>query len=335
MSPDQPIMTNMDLDNGNPDSVPQQESLRYTVVIPVYNEKDNLPELARRLSEVLAHLSERYEVIFVNDGSSDDSKAILEKFAIQDPRLKVIDLSRNFGHQMALYAGMRRASGDAVILMDGDLQDPPEVIPQLVERWRQGSLVVYAVRRKRKEGLLKRAAYAVYYRLLRGIAYVDLPLDSGDFCLMDRRIVSLLCSMPERNKFLRGLRSWVGFQQIGVVYERDARYAGKTKYTLRKLVKLALDGLISYSYLPLRLAVWFGSIISLCSFALAVFYFAQRFFVDQHIPQGFTTLAVLMLFLGGIQLLSLGLIGEYIGRIYDEVKRRPEYVEREVIGFKS
>ena len=326
---------NMDLDNGNVGPVSGQGSVRYTVVIPIHNEKENLPELERRLSEVLKKLDEPYEVIFVNDGSSDDSKEILERFAERDSRVKVIDLSRNFGHQMALYAGMRRAAGEAVILMDGDLQDPPELIPQLVERWSQGSFVVYAIRQKRKEGFWKRAAYVMYYRLLRVIAYVDLPLDAGDFCLMDRRIVSLLCNMPERNKFLRGLRSWVGFQQSGVVYERDARYAGKTKYTLRKLIKLALDGLISYSYFPLRLSVWLGSIISLCSFALGVFYFFQSFLAHEYIPQGFTTLAVLMLFLGGIQLLSLGLIGEYIGRIYDEVKRRPEYVERELIGFKS
>jgi len=313
--------------------VPGEVSCTYSVVVPIYNERETLPELERRLSQTLGGLGGVYEIIFVNDGSSDGSLDMLKGFSQKDPRLKVIGLSRNFGHQAALYAGMRRAQGEAVILMDGDLQDPPEVLPELVRRWHEGANVVYAVRRKRKENVFKRFIYAAYYRLLRSVAYVDIPLDSGDFCLMERQVVSVLCAMPERNKFLRGLRSWVGFKQASVEYERDVRYAGKTKYTLRKLVKLALDGVTAYSYAPLRIAYVFGFIVSAVSFVLGAVYFTQRILLDAYVPQGFTTLAILILFLGGVQLLSIGLLGEYIGRIYDEVKRRPEYLEREVIGF--
>lgn len=306
-----------------------------SVVIPIFNEEETLPELHRRLRDVLESLEISYEAILVDDGSQDGSSAILKKIAEEDPRFKAIRFSRNFGHQAALYAGLRRALGDAVILMDGDLQDPPEVIPQLIEEWRQGSDVVFAVRRNRKESLAKRLAYAWYYRFLSRLAYVPIPLDSGDFSLMSRRVADLLRNMPERNKFLRGLRSWVGFRQTAVEYDRDGRFAGSSKYTLAKLVRLALDGLIAYSYVPLKLSYLLGGIVALLSFALAFAYFLQRILSDQYIPQGFTTLAILVLFLGGIQLIALGLIGEYIGRIYDEVKRRPEYVEAEVIGFET
>lgn len=306
---------------------------RYSVVVPIYNEVQILPELVRRLCEVMKGLAEPYEVIFVNDGSHDGSLERLREFSSSDPHIRVIDLSRNFGHQAALYAGMRRASGEAVILMDGDLQDPPEILPQLIDRWRQRYEVVYAVRQKRKENIGKRFLYAAYYRILKALAYVSIPVDAGDFCLMDRRVVTILCTMPERNKFLRGLRSWVGFRQTSIAYERDARYAGKTKYSLSKLFKLALDGVIAYSYIPLRVSYVLGIAVSLVGFVLAAVYFTQRLFLAGQIPQGFTTIAILVLFLGGVQLLSLGLVGEYVGRIYDEVKRRPEYLEREIIGF--
>src|SRR2546422_4727416 len=217
--------------------------------------------------------------------------------------------------------------------MDGDLQDPPEVIPQMVERWREGHEVVYAVRRKRKEGLLKRVAYAACYRLLQRIAYLKIPLDSGDFSLLDHRVAAVLRGMPERNKFLRGLRTWAGFRQTSLPYEREARYAGQTKYSIAKLVRLALDGIVSYSYVPLRVSYAFGLLVSGSSFVLATIYFLQKVLAGKYVPQGFTTLAILILFLGGVQLLSVALLGEYVGRIYDEVKRRPEFVERELIGF--
>jgi dolichol-phosphate mannosyltransferase len=203
----------------------------------------------------------------------------------------------------------------------------------MIELWKEGHQVVYAVRKARKEHLLKRIAYATYYRLLSMLAYIDVPLDSGDFSLLDEEVVAILKSMPERDKFLRGLRSWVGFKQVAMPYERDARMAGTTKYTLRKLVRLGLDGVLAYSYIPLRISFLFGSIVSLVAFGFALVYFTQRLFADAYIPKGFTTLAILILFLGGVQLLSIGLLGEYLGRIYQEVKRRPEYIEAELIGF--
>jgi len=304
-----------------------------SVVIPIYNETETLPELERRLGQVLDGLAVPSEVILVNDGSQDASLQLLRAWRQRDPRVRVIDFSRNFGHQAALYAGLCRARGRAVVLMDGDLQDPPEVIPQMVERWRDCHDVVYAVRRKRKEGPLKRLAYAGFYRLLRSVAYLKMPLDSGDFSLLDQRVVTVLREMPERNKFLRGLRTWAGFRQTSVPYERDARYAGSTKYSLGKLVRLAFDGIVSYSYVPLRISYVFGVLVSGASFVLAVTYFLQKLLSTKYIPQGFTTLAILVLFLGGVQLLSIGLLGEYVGRIYDEVKRRPEFIERELIGF--
>lgn len=304
-----------------------------SVVIPIYNEKATLRELRRRLVAALEGQELAFEVIFVDDGSSDGSLGVLKAFATDDERLKVISFSRNFGHQAALYAGLCRASGDAVVLMDGDLQDPPEVIPELVAEWEQGFDAVYAVRKRRKESWLLRSAYWLYYRILDRIAYVPIPVDSGDFSLMSRRVVDLLKAMPERNKFLRGLRSWVGFRQKEFEYERQARFAGEPKYDLKGLIGLALDGLIAYSYVPLRLFYVAGGIVSVLSFLLAAVYFFQRLIADHYIPQGFTTLAILILFLGGIQLIALGLVGEYIGRIYDEVKRRPEYVEDQAIGF--
>jgi glycosyltransferase involved in cell wall biosynthesis len=305
----------------------------FSVGIPIYNEEQTIEELGRRLLEVMESVRLRGEVILVNDGSSDGSLDRLRDLAASDDRFKVIDLSRNFGHQAALYSALCRASGDAVVLMDGDLQDPPELIPKLLDEWKRGFQVVYAVRKSRKERLLKRAAYALYYRILKTLAYVPIPVDSGDFALMDRRVVDLVRGMPERNKFLRGLRAWAGFSQTSVDYERDARFAGEEKYTLGKLMRLGLDGLIAYSFIPLRLAYVLGAVVSIGSFGLAGVYFYQRIFSDQFIPQGFTTLAILILFLGGVQLLTIGVLGEYLGRIYEEVKRRPEFVERELIGF--
>lgn len=312
-------------------SEPQRPTV--SIGIPIYNEEETIPELGKRLKSVLDSLDVSGEVILVNDGSRDRSLELLRELAARDPRFKVVDFSRNFGHQAALLAALRRSTGEAVILMDGDLQDPPELVPRMLERWKSGLHVVYAVRRKRKESLLKRTAYNLYYRILGSMAYVPIPMDSGDFSLMDRRVVDLICQMPERNKFLRGLRAWAGFSQGSIEYERDARFAGDPKYTLTKLMRLALDGLISYSFIPLRLAYVAGFLVSVGSFLLAGFYFVMRLFYEPDAPAGFTTIAILVLFLGGVQLISIGVIGEYLGRIYDEVKSRPEYVEREAIGF--
>lgn len=310
------------------------ENVTYSVVIPIYNEQANLPELYRRLTTVMTNLNAHYEIILVNDGSTDDSLLLMRELNQKDSRVKIINLSRNFGHQIAISAGMDYTKGQAVIVMDGDLQDPPEVLPIFIEKWQEGWDVVYAVRKKRKENLFKRVAYAMFYRILHKISNIDIPLDSGDFSVIDRKIVNLLKSMPERNRFVRGIRTWVGFKQIGVDYERDRRFAGKPKYTFKRLVKLALDGVISFSYFPLQMARSLGFIVSGVSLVGAVLTLCQRLFTDTTVP-GYATTVISILFLGGIQLITIGILGEYIGRIYDEVKQRPLYIFQELIGFED
>jgi dolichol-phosphate mannosyltransferase len=270
-----------------------------------------------------------YEIVLVDDGSHDRSVEIMRALSANDPRVIVMELSRNFGHQIAISAGLDYARGDGVIIMDADLQDPPEVLPQFIAKWREGHDVVYAIREQRKEGWLKQSLYALFYRMLQRIANIDIPLDAGDFCIMDRRVVEILNGLPERNRFVRGIRSWVGLDQVGLAYERQARYAGHEKYSYRRLVYLALDGLISFSFVPLRMITILGLIISTISIVLAVIYFVQRLIVGPN-PLGFTTTIVAVLFLAGMQLITLGVIGEYIGRIFEEVKRRPLYVVRRV-----
>lgn len=303
-----------------------------SVVIPLFNEDETIQELHSRLIGALDKMPNmEYEIIYVNDGSTDGTLDGLTDIVMGSPRVTIVDLSRNFGHQAAMYAGLWRARGDAIVLMDGDLQDPPEEVAAMVALWREGYDVVYAVRKKRKEGWAKRLAYSTYYRILRAASYVPIPVDSGDFSLIDSRVAQIVRLLPERNKFLRGLRAWAGFKQIAHEYERDSRYAGTSKYSLLRLVRLALDGLLAYSFIPLRMAYIAGVIVSISSFLLAAFYIGQRLFGASSIPQGFTTLAVLVLFLGGVQLVFVGVLGEYLGRVYEEVKNRPIYVEREVI----
>jgi dolichol-phosphate mannosyltransferase len=302
-----------------------------SVVIPVFNEAENLPELYARLSTVLSGIESEYEMIFVDDGSRDGSLALLSRYAADDQHVVVVELARNFGHQVAISAGLDYARGAGVIVMDADLQDPPEVLPQFIAKWREGHDVVYAIREQRKEGWLKRAAYAAFYRLLQRVANIDIPLDAGDFCIMDRKVVELLVGMPERNRFVRGIRSWVGFDQVGLAYERQARRAGKPKFTLSRLIYLALDGLVSFSYLPLRVISMLGFGVSLLSIVLALFYAIKKLTVGLN-PPGFATLTVAIFFLAGIQLITIGVIGEYVGRIFEEVKRRPLYVVRRVSG---
>jgi polyisoprenyl-phosphate glycosyltransferase len=308
-------------------SVKQRGEMLLSVVIPIYNEQATLSELYRRLTRVLSeNLAElAYEIVFVNDGSTDGSIQILSVLHADDPAVKVVNLSRNFGHQAALTAGLDYAKGDAVICMDGDVQDPPEIIPTLVARWRDGNDVVYAVRKLRKEGFIKRGCYAAFYRLLRRLSMVSIPLDAGDFALMDRRVVDCLKTLPERSRFIRGLRTWVGFRQTGVEYEREKRYAGTPKYTWPKLVHLAVNGLLSFSALPLRMATAVGFMISFCSLLGIIVALYLKLFTDQAIP-GWTATVIPMLVLGGIQLLSIGILGEYIAQIFDEVKRRPLYL---------
>ncbi|MFQ5855265.1 MAG: glycosyltransferase family 2 protein [Anaerolineae bacterium] len=302
-----------------------------SVVLPVFNEKENVPPLYHQLTSVLEAEGAPYEIIFVDDGSADGSTALLHGLAVDDPRVRVVELARNFGHQVAISAGLDFAQGDAVIVMDADLQDPPEVLPEFIAKWREGHDVVYAIREQRQESWLKRMAYSAFYRTLRRVANVDIPLDAGDFCIMDRKIVDLLRSMPERNRFVRGIRSWVGLRQTGLPYDRQARHAGRPKYTFGRLMLLALDGFISFSHTPLRVASLLGIGISMLSFVLAAFYFVKKLTMGLN-PPGFATLVVAIFFLAGIQLTTIGVMGEYIGRIFDEVKQRPLYVVRRVTG---
>ncbi|HYM09477.1 MAG TPA: glycosyltransferase family 2 protein [Bryobacterales bacterium] len=310
-----------------------------SVIIPCFNEEAVLPLLRERLSAALDQLGVSWEVVFVDDGSTDRTPVMLCDLHRRDPRCKLIGLSRNFGHQTAISAGLSYASGNAVAIMDADLQDPPELLGACLEKWREGYEVVFAIRRKRKEGLLKRAAYGFFYRLLKAIADIDVPLDSGDFCLMDRRAADVLRSMPERNIFVRGMRAWAGFRQVGIPYERDARAAGNTKYPFRKLLRLALDGIFSFSTFPLRLATWFGLVIVALSMLVVIFVLIWRFsgfafmgHAAADIP-GWAAGIVSVFFLGGVQLLILGVLGEYLARIYAEVKLRPRWVVSRSLGF--
>ncbi|MGB4996877.1 MAG: glycosyltransferase [Nitrospira sp.] len=300
-----------------------------SVIIPVFNEAENLPTLHGRLTRALVNLGMEYEIVLVDDGSQDQSPDILRRMEAEDQRIVIVEFARNFGHQVAISAGLEQCRGRVVCIMDADLQDPPEVLHTFLAKWREGWEVVYAIRTERKEWWGKRLAYAGFYRLLQRVANIDIPLDAGDFCVMDRRVVDLLVRMPERNRFVRGIRSWVGFKQIGVPYERHARHAGAPKYTFRKLLYLALDGLISFSHMPLRIITLLGFTVSFLSFLVALFYLVKKFTLGTGVP-GFTTLVVSIFFLAGIQLVTIGVIGEYIGRISDEVKRRPLYVARRV-----
>jgi dolichol-phosphate mannosyltransferase len=310
------------------------------VVVPCFNEEEVLLRTHARVATVLRGLDGvDAEVIYVDDGSRDATASILHRLHAEDRRVRVIRLSRNFGHQTAVSAGLHHASGDVVCVLDADLQDPPELLPAMLARWREGYAVVYGVRARRKESLARRVAYAAFYRLLRRIGSIDIPLDSGDFCLMDRRAVDALNGLPERNRFMRGLRAWVGFPQIGVPYDRPARAAGRTKYSLVKMLRLALDGLFSFSFRPLTLISMVGVGTSLLAFAGLVFFLVHRmagFKIFGRSPQdvpGFTSIILSVLFIGGIQLMALGIIGEYLGRVFDEVKARPAYIVEGRLGF--
>jgi dolichol-phosphate mannosyltransferase len=306
-----------------------QDALLLSVVVPVFNEESNIPELYDRLKKVLGSLGE-HEIIFVDDGSSDRSADIIGRLRAEDRSVKLLTLSRNFGHQSALTAGIDYCRGKAVILLDADLQDPPEALPDMVAKWKQGFEVVYCVRQKRKENFLKRAAYFSFYRILQILADMNIPLDSGDFCLMDSAVVEHLRRLPERNRFLRGLRSWVGFRQTAHYYERQARYAGAPKYTVGKLIRLAFDGVFSFSSFPLRLAGWLGLFTSVGG-VLYLLFAIVAYFVMGSIPQGWTSTVALILLTSGAQLLLLGVLGGYVARVYDESKRRPCYVVSEFL----
>ncbi len=303
-----------------------------SVVIPVFNEEGNLELLHHRLSKVLQHSCEDYEIILVDDGSRDKSLEIMSGLRGTDPRVKIISFSRNFGHQMAITAGIDYTSGDAVIVMDADLQDPPEVIPQLIEKWREGCDTVYAIRESRKDPILKRFIAFAFYRLFKRMSEVDVPVDAGDFRLMSRRVVDILRNMPERNRYLRGLASWVGFSQASISYARDERHRGERKYTLWRSARLAVDGITSFSHFPLRLVTNLGLVVSLAGFLYGAIIIILGLFFDRVVP-GWTTLMAAVIFLGGIQLIVVGVVGEYIGRIYVEVQQRPLYLIKQKTGF--
>jgi polyisoprenyl-phosphate glycosyltransferase len=297
-----------------------------SVVAPVYNEEELVESFVKRACAAVADYT--FELVLVNDGSADSTPALLDRLAAEDPRVRVIHLSRNFGHQAALTAGLEHARGDVVAMIDADLQDPPELIPRMIEQWEHGSDVVYAVREQRQgETAFKLATASWFYKLFDKLAQVDLEPNSGDFRLLDRRALDALLSMTERSRFLRGMTVWVGFTQTAVPYERDARSAGETKYTLRKMLRFSLDAIASFSHLPLQLATYAGLLSAGIAFVAIPIVLGLRL-TDSYLP-GFGTITILILLIGGIQLIALGVIGEYVGRIYDEVKHRPLYIVRE------
>ena len=306
----------------------------FSVVVPIWNEEQVIPELYKRVVDVMDRQEESWELICVNDGSKDGSLKLLLALREQDPRVKVVDFSRNFGHQVAITAGADFAEGDAVIVMDADLQDPPSVIEEMIARWRDGYEVAYAVRTSRVgETRFKLWTASLFYRLLASITDdIDIPLDAGDFRLMDRRVVLAMRQLREKHRFMRGLSSWVGFKQIAVEYERQERFAGETKYPLRKMLRLANNAITSFSYLPLQLATYFGFGLAIISL-LGIFLTIALRMSGSHFFEGQATTLVSVLFLGGIQLIFLGIIGEYLGRIYDEVKNRPLYIVSRAYGF--
>jgi len=302
----------------------------YSVVAPVFNEIETLPHFYRRVIEVMEGVAEPFELVLINDGSMDGSFLAMQELHRSDPRVRVINFSRNFGHQIAISAGLDYARGEAVIIIDADLQDPPEVIPELIARWKDGAEVVYAQRSKRRgETRFKLLTAAAFYRLITRMTSINIPSDTGDFRLLDRRVVDTLVKMREHHRFMRGLSAWVGFRQEAVLYERHERFAGTTKYPLRKMIRFSLDAITSFSQVPLRLATSFGFILAGISLIGILVAAILRIFTGAISGQASTLILVLLL--GGIQLIFLGIIGEYLGRIYDEVRARPLYIVREVL----
>jgi len=305
-----------------------------SVVVPIFNERENLPELRRRLTEALDATGHDWEAVLVDDGSADGSGDVIRGFHEQDPRFKLVELSRNFGHQPAVTAGIHHARGDCVVLIDGDLQDPPEVIPEMLARWREGIDVVYAVRQQRLgETAFKRVTARGFYRTFRRLTGLDLAVESGDFRLMDRKALHALLAMPERNRFLRGMTVWIGFSQIAVPFVRQERHAGVTKYPLRKMLRFSFDAITSFSSRPLQWATFLGFFFSVVAFLAIPLTVIARY--ANIFERGVPTTIIIVLLLGGIQLITLGIIGEYIGRIYDEVKHRPLYVVSERINVEE
>lgn len=305
----------------------------YSLVIPLYNEEQVIHECIKRVTNVMGNKSFDYEVIFVNDGSKDSTEEIVKQYCEKDDHLKLITFSRNFGHQTAITAGMDNSSGDAVVVMDADLQDPPEVILDLIAKFEEGYDVVYAIRSKRKgESLFKKVTAKIFYRYMRSMSDVDIPIDTGDFRLISRQVCDVLKTLTERNRYVRGLVSWVGFKQTGVYYEREERFAGETKYPLKKMLKLSVDGITSFSTKPLKLSKWIGLIVSAAGFIYALVIIIQKLF-GVEMQTGWASTIVIVLIIGGIQLLMMGITGEYIARIFEESKNRPLYIIKEKVNM--
>lgn len=310
---------------------------KISVIVPMYYEEKVAKECYLRLTKCLQTMQGyTYEIIVIDDGSKDKTLEILEEIASQDEKVKVISFSRNFGHQVAVTAGLKCVTGDAIVIIDADLQDPPELIPQMIQLWEQGNEVIYAKRKKRKgESHFKLLSAKIFYKILNGLSDTEIPKDTGDFRLVDRKVVDTINNMPEHNKFLRGLFSWVGFKQIPFEYEREERFAGKTKYPLKKMLKLASDGIISFSTKPLKLVGVIGAISIVISIIILIYALLSYFLKLNELSAGWTSLMVAITFFAGVQLLSIWIISEYIGRIYDETKQRPEFIVNKKINFKE
>jgi len=305
-----------------------KRNVRYTIIVPVYNEEAVIQESYRRLTRVMESTGEPYELLFINDGSEDRTAELIEGFAEKDECVELLDFSRNFGHQIAITAGMDYARGDAIVIIDADLQDPPELIPKMIEKWQEGYEVVYAKRSQRKgETLFKKWTAALFYRLIGAMAEVKIPLDTGDFRLMDRKVCDAMQSIREKNRFVRGLVSWVGFRQTAIEYVREERYAGETKYSLKKMLRFSMDGITSFSYKPLKMATYLGFLVSSVSFVYLIVSLGQKIFTASTVA-GWSALIACLMLLNGVILIFIGILGEYIGRIYDETKNRPLYVLR-------
>ena len=304
-----------------------------SVIIPCYNEDAVLRATHERLTKVLREIELDYELIFVNDGSVDQTQQILTQLHLHDPHVRVLLFSRNFGHQIAVTAGLESSAGDAVVIIDADLQDPPEVIPQMINLWREGNEVVYGSRIEREgESSFKLWTAKLFYRVINRLSETKMPMDAGDFRLLDRKVVEVIKEMPERARFIRGMVSWAGFRQIALPYHRAARHAGDSKYPLRKMIHFAMDGIISFSLVPLKIAIWSGFLAIWVAVAGIIVAIVDRL-LERNLARGWASLFVAVLFMGGVQLVSLGIIGEYLGRIYTEVKRRPLYAVQERLGF--
>jgi len=308
--------------------------IEYSIVIPIYNEQENLPELYNRLKQIIDTLEGKSELVLIDDGSKDNSLQILEELNQKDSRVHYLSFARNFGHQIAVTAGLNYAQGNAIIVMDADLQDPPEIIPELITKWQEGYHVVYAQRISRKqENWFKKLMAYCFYRILNRFTDVTIPNDTGDFCLMSREVVNILNSMPEKHRYIRGLRAWIGFPQTAVKFNRDPRFAGEVKYTFTKSLKLGIDGIISLSRKPLKLATYLGLLTALLAIFMMILVLFWRLYQAPTQLVGYAMITIAIFFLGAVQLICLGILGEYIGRIYDEVKQRPIYTVKKAVGF--